>query len=67
MGCCHQYFAATDAGDGAFVIGASRMVFGAGCLKEARAHATSMNLPQKLIVAIALGHGRRGGLSWGDV
>ena len=44
MGCCHQYFAATDAGDDAFVIDASRMVFGAGCLKEAGAHAKSMGL-----------------------
>ena len=33
MGCCHQYFANTPEGDDAFAIDASRMVFGAGCLK----------------------------------
>ena len=44
MACCHEYFAATDGGDGAFVVDASRMVFGAGCLGEAGAHAKAMNL-----------------------
>jgi hypothetical protein len=66
MGCCHQYFANTPEGDGAFVIDATRMVFGAGCLKEAGVRAMGMKVLQKLIVAIALGCGRQGGLSSGD-
>ena len=44
MGCCHQYFANTPEGDDAFVIDASRMVFGAGCLKEAGAHAKAQGM-----------------------
>src|SRR5450830_1269234 len=44
MGCCHQYFANTSEGDDAFVIDASRMVFGAGCLKEAGAHAKAQGM-----------------------
>ena len=35
MGCCHEYFANTGAGDDAFTIDAAHMTFGAGCLNEA--------------------------------
>ena len=48
MGCCHQYFANTPEGDDAFVIDAARMVFGAGCLKEAGAHAKAQGLTRDL-------------------
>ena len=32
MSCCHHYFTATEGGDDAFVVDASRVVFGAGAL-----------------------------------
>ena len=44
MGCCHAYFAATETGDDAFTIDASRLTFGAGCLKEAGEHARSLGM-----------------------
>ena len=44
MGCCHHYFTHTPEGDDAFVIDASRIVFGAGCLREAGEHAKSLGL-----------------------
>jgi hydroxyacid-oxoacid transhydrogenase len=44
MGCCHHYFSNTPEGDDAFVIDASRIVFGAGCLKEAGDHAKGLGL-----------------------
>lgn len=44
MGCCHHYFSNTPEGDGAFVIDASRIVFGAGCLAEAGDHAKSLGM-----------------------
>jgi hypothetical protein len=34
MSCCHRYFTATAGGDDAFVVDASRVVFGAGALAE---------------------------------
>lgn len=44
MGCCHHYFAATPDGDGAFVVDAARIVFGAGALAETGEHAKSLGL-----------------------
>src|SRR3954467_7441118 len=44
MGCCHHYFAPTDAGDNAFTIDASTLTFGAGCLKEAGEQARALGL-----------------------
>ena len=44
MGCCHHYFTNTPEGDDAFVIDASRIVFGAGCLKEAGDHAKGLGM-----------------------
>ena len=44
MGCCHAYFANTGAGDDAFTIDASRLTFGAGCLKEAGDHARAQGM-----------------------
>lgn len=44
MPCCHEYFSTTPEGDDSFVIDASRMVFGAGCLKETGAHAHSLGM-----------------------
>jgi len=44
MGCCHPYYTPTHEGDGAFVIDASRIVFGAGCLAEAGDHARSLGM-----------------------
>ena len=44
MGCCHHYFAQTADGDGAFTIDASRLTFGAGCLKEAGDHAKALGM-----------------------
>ena len=50
MGCCHHYFTHTPDGDGAFVIDASRIVFGAGCLAEAGDHAKTLGLRRVGIV-----------------
>jgi alcohol dehydrogenase class IV len=44
VGCCHHYFTNTPDGDDAFVIDASRIVFGAGCLKEAGDHARTLGM-----------------------
>lgn len=44
MGCCHAYFAASGIGDDAFTIDASRLTFGAGCLKEAGDHAKALGM-----------------------
>jgi len=44
MSCCHHYFTNTPEGDDAFVIDASRIVFGAGCLTEAGDHAKSLGM-----------------------
>lgn len=44
MGCCHAYFAASGIGDDAFTIDASRLTFGAGCLKEAGDHARALGM-----------------------
>jgi hydroxyacid-oxoacid transhydrogenase len=44
LGCCHHDFANTPGGDEAFAIDASRIVFGAGCLKEAGEHARALNM-----------------------
>jgi hydroxyacid-oxoacid transhydrogenase len=42
MGCCHAYFSGNGIGDDAFTIDASRLTFGAGCLKEAGDHAKAL-------------------------
>jgi len=44
MGCCHVYFAQNELGDDAFVIDASTVTFGAGCLKEAGDHAKALGM-----------------------
>jgi alcohol dehydrogenase class IV len=44
MGCCHAYFAAAGAGDDAFTIDASRLTFGAGCLKETGDQARALGM-----------------------
>lgn len=44
MGCCHAYFANSGIGDDAFTIDASRLTFGAGCLKEAGDHAKALGM-----------------------
>ena len=44
MGCCHVYFAQTELGDDAFVIDASTVTFGAGCLKEAGDRAKALGM-----------------------
>jgi alcohol dehydrogenase class IV len=44
MGCCHHYFTATEGGDDAFVVDASRVVFGNGALAEAGDHAKGLGM-----------------------
>jgi alcohol dehydrogenase class IV len=44
MSCCHHYFTATEGGDEAFVVDASRVVFGAGALAESGDHAKSLGM-----------------------
>lgn len=44
MGCCHAYFAGSGIGDDAFTIDASRLTFGAGCLKEAGDQAKALGM-----------------------
>ena len=44
MGCCHAYFTQTGIGDDAFTIDASRLTFGAGCLKETGDHAKALGM-----------------------
>lgn len=44
MSCCHHYFSATEGGDDAFVVDASRVVFGAGALAEAGDHAQALGM-----------------------
>jgi hydroxyacid-oxoacid transhydrogenase len=44
VGCCHHYFTQSSGGDDAFVIDASRIVFGAGCLAEAGHHAQALGM-----------------------
>lgn len=44
MGCCHAYFTQTETGDDAFTIDASRLTFGAGCLKEAGDQARALGM-----------------------
>jgi len=44
MSCCHHYFTATEGGDDAFVVDASRIVFGTGALAEAGDHAKSLGM-----------------------
>jgi alcohol dehydrogenase class IV len=44
MSCCHHYFTATEGGDDAFVVDASRVVFGAGALAEAGDHAKTLGV-----------------------
>ena len=44
MGCCHAYFTQTGSGDDAFTIDASRLTFGAGCLKEAGDQARALGM-----------------------
>ena len=44
MSCCHHYFTATEGGDDAFVVDASRVVFGAGALAEAGDHAKALGM-----------------------
>jgi alcohol dehydrogenase class IV len=44
MSCCHHYFTATEGGDDAFVVDASRVVFGAGALAESGDHAKSLGM-----------------------
>lgn len=44
MGCCHHYFTNTPDGDDAFVVDASRIVFGAGCLAETGHHAQALGM-----------------------
>jgi alcohol dehydrogenase class IV len=44
MSCCHHYFTATEGGDDAFVVDASRVVFGAGALAESGDHAKALGM-----------------------
>jgi alcohol dehydrogenase class IV len=44
MSCCHHYFTATEGGDDAFVVDASRLVFGAGALAEVGDHAKGLGM-----------------------
>lgn len=44
MSCCHHYFAASPGGDTAFAVDISRIIFGAGVLEEAGAHARALGL-----------------------
>ena len=44
MGCCHAYFTQTGTGDDAFTIDASRLTFGAGCLKETGDQARALGM-----------------------
>jgi len=44
VGCCHHYFTQTPEGDDAFVVDASRIVFGPGCLAEAGHHAQALGM-----------------------
>ena len=44
MSCCHHYFTTTEGGDEAFVVDASRVVFGAGALAEAGDHAKALGM-----------------------
>lgn len=44
MSCCHHYFTATEGGDDAFVVDASRVVFGAGVIAESGDHAKALGM-----------------------
>lgn len=49
MGCCHAYFGQTETGDDAFTIDASRLTFGAGCLKEAGDQAKALGMTRAAV------------------
>lgn len=49
MGCCHAYFGQTATGDDAFTIDASRLTFGAGCLREAGDQAKALGMTRAAV------------------